>query len=633
MCGIAGIFFSRTGRPAERALVQRMCAEITHRGPDDEGIYVDNELGIGMRRLSIIDLAGGHQPVFNEDGTVCVVFNGEIYNFRDLREELVRGGHVLKTNSDTEVLVHLYEEYGAEFPTKLNGMFAIALWDQKRRRLLLVRDRLGVKPLYYAWTADGLVFGSELKCVLEHADLRRDLDRRAIYHYFTLGYIPHPHTIYESVRQLEPAGRLDVCDGRIKVDRYWKLVARVDPDCDKGQAIERLRELLMDAVRIRMISDVPIGAFLSGGIDSSITVALMAQQSRSPIKTFHIAFDNPNDSEREYARAVARQYATDHHEFVVNVTAAGMLDILDRHFDEPFADSSAIPTWYVSKIAREHVTVALAGDGGDESFGGYSRYLTALSRNRVPAGVRKLLRPAGSALGRVIPRFSPAYNTIRNIGMNALQFHANGNHETDTRTLLSHEFLAGLGDVSTRDLLCANQSDADPSDPLSPLALLDIAHYLPDDLLVKVDRMSMAHSLEVRAPFLDYRLVEFAATLPAHLKIQGTNTKVILKEAFGGALPEVVLQQRKRGFSIPLARWLREDLRDLVEDAVSSRELNETGFFDPREIRSIWFEHKLKRRSRAAQLWRLLCFAHWLGQRSGHVDVDSNSRSAAPVCS
>lgn len=364
MCGICGFCYLDSGRPVDRGVLERMCAVIVHRGPDEGGIHIDASVGLGMRRLSIIDLESGSQPIFNEDQSICVVFNGEIYNFQPLRAELEGRGHRFDSDGDTEVIVHLYEEYGVHFVTRLNGMFAIALWDRAKRRFLLVRDRLGQKPLYYARTRDGLTFGSEIKCLLQCPHIPTDLDHEAIYHYFTLGYIPHPRSAFLAIRQLMPGERLVIEDGDTRMDRYWTLAGDVNATASRHEAKEQLRTLLQDAVRLRMISDVPLGAFLSGGLDSSITVSLMARASTSPIQTFHIDFGEPEFSEIAYARQVAQRYGTEHHELVVTPSATEILDDLVDFFDEPFGDSSAVPTFYVSKLTRQSVTVALSGDGG-----------------------------------------------------------------------------------------------------------------------------------------------------------------------------------------------------------------------------------------------------------------------------
>lgn len=611
MCGIVGAFNFRSGRPVEQALVHQMNEQIVHRGPDDEGLHTDAELGIGMRRLSIIDLDSGRQPVFNEDESIAVVFNGEIYNFQEIRRELEEKGHQFRTRSDTEVIVHLYEELGEEFPTRLNGMFAIALWDSRKRKLVLVRDRLGVKPLYYAWTRDGIVFGSELKCVLQADGVERDVDHQALYHYFTLGYIPHPFTIYRQVRHLPPATRLVASRDGTAENRYWTLRQKIDTSLDRREAGERLRALLVDAVRIRMISDVPLGAFLSGGLDSSIAVALMAQQSSTPVKTFHIDFEDKNFSERDFARSVSKRYKTEHHEFVVQPSAVQVLDDLVRHFDEPFADSSAIPTYYVSKLTREHVTVALAGDGGDESFGGYTRYQRILARYNLPAPVRAVAGYIGAAAQRCLPRASPGKRYLGSLGMDNGRFFSVGTSESQSRDLFAGDFLRTLNGTSTYEMMREHLEAADMSDPLAPFAFLDLHRYLPDDILTKVDRMSMAHSLEVRAPFLDYRVVEFAAGMPAAWKIGDAGTKLILKDVFATDLPDEVLQPRKRGFSIPLADWLRGDLLPELDDAIQDANASASGILNMREIQAMRNEHVSGARNWASELWRFLFFERW----------------------
>lgn len=617
MCGITGVYYSRTGRPAETDLVERMCLRIVHRGPDDQGTLLDGPVGLGMRRLSIIDLGGGHQPIFNEDGTVGVVFNGEIYNYQELRQELLERGHQLRTHSDTETLVHLYEDEGPAFVQRLNGMFAFALWDAKAKRLVLARDRIGKKPLYYAWTADGLVFGSEIKCLLESDAVRRDIDRQALYHYFCLGYIPHPLSVYQHVRQLPPAGRLIVEGDGFTVDRYWKLRSQVDRSLDRNEVRERLHALVDDAVRRRMISDVPLGAFLSGGLDSSIVVARMAQHSSRPVKTFHIDFGDPQYSELEYGRAVAQRFGTEHHELVVRPSALDVLDKIVEHHDEPFGDPSSVPTWYVSELTRQHVTVALAGDGGDESFGGYNRYLDALRRRPLPPWLRHGLGALGRTVHGVLPRNAPGRRYFRSIGMDGDEYFAVGSEEMEAREFLSPDFLRSLNGVSTYELLRPQIAAGDHSDRLAPLAYLDAQRYLPDDILVKVDRMSMAHSLEVRAPLLDYRVVELAATLPHDWKIAGGDTKVILKDAFRSELPPVVLEPRKRGFSMPLAKWLRGELRPALEEALSDISLAQSGLFNLAELRGLAQEHWSGARDRRGQLWRFLFFARWWHKHQG----------------
>jgi asparagine synthase (glutamine-hydrolysing) len=611
MCGICGACFTDSNRPVDADLLERMSAVIVHRGPDEGGSHIDGAVGIAMRRLSIIDLSTGSQPLFNEDRTVSVVFNGEIYNFQALRADLIDRGHQFVTSGDTEVIVHLYEEYGLDFVDHLNGMFAIALWDRAQRRFVLARDRLGKKPLYFTRTRDGLIFGSELKCLLQCDGVATELDQQAVYHYFTLGYIPHPHTIYQNIQQLPPAHRLVFQHGRCSIERYWNLPDRVDSSIDLTTTAEQLRELLQDAVKLRMISDVPLGAFLSGGLDSSIIVALMAQRSSAPIKTFHIDFCEPDFSEKHFARQVAQRYGTEHHELEVRPSALDVLDDLVEFFDEPFGDTSAVPTYYVSKLARQFVTVALAGDGGDEGFGGYRRYQRILARRNFPGWLRTGLGGAGRLIHACLPRTAPGRRFFRSLGMQHAEAFAVGTAELETRELLSRGFLERIGASSTFELLNRDLARADTSDALAPYTFLDTLRYLPDDILTKVDRMSMAHSLEVRAPLLDYRIFELAARLPHDYKIQGGETKLILKRAFSQDLPKDILQPRKRGFSMPMADWLRGELRGALEETLHDPAMASAGVFHLPALRGFAREHLSGGRDRSDLLWRYLFFVRW----------------------
>ncbi len=625
MCGICGIFDPGAEAPVDRLLVERMCGQIVHRGPDEQGIHCAPGLGLGMRRLSIIDLNTGSQPVFNEDHSICTVHNGEIYNFDQLRQQLQAQGHQFATASDTEVVVHLYEQYGIDFVNHLNGMFATAVWDAKRRRLVLVRDRMGQKPLYYCKTPQGVVFGSELKCLLASGRVPVRLNREAVCHFFTLGYIPNPLTIYENVWQLPPGGRLVIEGKQLRQDQYWTIPTDVDHRVNEHEAAERLTELLTDAVRMRMVSDVPLGAFLSGGLDSSIIVALMAQQSATPVKTFHIDFGDPSLSEQRYARAVSQRYGTDHHELVVEASAAAILDQLVDHFDEPFGDASAIPTYYVSQLTRQHVTVALAGDGGDESFGGYNRYREIMARPAWGSAVRAGAGAVGAAVHRLLPRSAPGRRYFRSLGMGAHEFFAVGTAELETRELLHPDFIAGIPQGVTYARLRSPLAGADQSDPLAPFSALDLHHYLPDDILTKVDRMSMAHSLELRAPLLDYRIIEFAASLPHTMKIRDGQTKYLLKQAFANRLPPEVLEQRKRGFSPPVQEWLRNELRDDLEAALHDPDIEAAGIFQLDEMRSLAEEHFSRRRGRRSQLWRYLFFARWWHRHRNQLISDQST--------
>jgi asparagine synthase (glutamine-hydrolysing) len=623
MCGIAGIV-SFDGSPVHRDEVAVMCAAMRHRGPDDQGIHVDGGCALGMRRLSIIDLRTGHQPIANEDGSIWAVLNGEIYNYRELRQELVRRGHTLSTSSDTEVLVHLYEDHGAACVDRLRGMFAFAIWDGRARRLLLARDRLGIKPLYYGWVGRRLVFASELKALLELPGLERRLDLSALNHVLTFLHTPRDRSILLGVRKLEPAHVLWVSPGeRLHIERYWNVRFEPTPPARAPELLEELRELLDQAVRVHMVSDVPVGAFLSGGVDSSSVVALMARASSRPIKTFSVGFLEKDYSELDYARLVARAYGTDHHEIVLEPDVLPSLEDLIWHLDEPFGDSSAIPTYVVSKLAGREVKVVLTGDGGDELFGGYDRYTVERRERRLdwmPAPMRALLGHAGDAL--------PA--------------HARG------RAFLRHRALAGaerylaaqtLFSLEERlDLFCPDARPADLDEPhqeaaallddgpgerhwLSRLQDLDLHSYLPLDILTKVDRMSMAHSLETRVPLLDHPLVELAARIPPDLQVHGPTTKYLFKRALQGIVPDTILARPKQGFAVPLGRWFRGKLRELARDVLLDARGRQRGIFDPRQVEAL-LDAPARGRDLDLQTWTLLSFELWcrlfLDQQGGY---------------
>jgi len=614
MCGISGIVTLNESNNHNIDFVYDMCQQIIHRGPDDDGYYSTNRIALGMRRLSIIDLEDGSQPIFNEDRTVCVIQNGEIYNYRELREKLKKAGHRFSTQSDTEVIVHLYEDYGEKFVDHLNGMFAIALWDERQQKLILVRDRLGVKPLYYAHVDGSIVFGSEIKCLLQHPKIDSQLDYQAVYNYFSLGYVPQPHSIYKQIYKMPPGSTMVIQNSHFTIERYWIPQNGSTEPLNYNDTKSRLRELLTDATRIRLFSDVPLGAFLSGGIDSSITVALMAQLSDSPVKTFFIDFEESAYSERDYARAIAKKYHTEHHEFVMRPDAVNIVDKLLNHFDEPFADSSAIPTYYLSKMTKEHVTVALAGDGGDESFGGYNRYRTILKRREMRL-LRSIVGPLGTRLHHLLPRNAPGRRYFRSLSQNNSESFVVGTQEMETRELLSCDFLSHISHSVMADLDSQSLFSRNGHDRLFPYATFDLNWYLPDDILTKVDRMSMAHSLELRSPFLDYRVIEFAAGLPMDWKINRRDTKVILKDTFANDLTPEVLSPRKRGFSIPLGEWFRNELRETLLETVHDPEIRDSGIFNNSEIEGLVNEHLSGARSRKSQLWRFLVFARWWKKR------------------
>ena len=611
MCGIAGIlgFDQRPVFPSE---LRRMCNAMSHRGPDDEGVYLRNDVGLGMRRLSIIDLKTGRQPISNEDGSIHVVFNGEIYNFEELRQGLEARGHSFRTSTDTEAIVHLYEEHGDRCVDSLRGMFTFALWDERRRLLLLARDRLGIKPLYYT-VADGrLLFASELKALLQLPDIERTLDWGSVHHLFTSLHTPQTESIIEGVRKLAP-GHILVArsDGRLRIEPYWDVTFAPDRDRSEAWFAERLRELLEESVRLHLVSDVPLGAFLSGGIDSSSVVAAAARLTSGPVKTFSIGFADADYNELHHARRVAARFGTEHHELVLEPDVLGIMEDLAWFLDEPFGDPSAIPTFMVSKLAAEHVTVVLSGDGGDELFAGYDKYRVERRERRyrlVPAPLRR-------ALGRVGGRMHEGMkgrNFLRHIALDGADRYLDGSalfKADQTRLLFQREAFERL---STCDPVAeaARRLAAANGDWLSVLQYQDLKHYLPLDILTKVDRMSMAHSLETRVPLLDHKLVEFAATIPPRFRLRGGTTKYIFKRAMRGILPDEVIDRPKHGFAVPLGRWFRGQLRSVVQDLLLSERCRARGVFNAEYIEQLL---RMQERGRDLdfQLWTLMSFELW----------------------
>lgn len=621
MCGISGIL-NLDGRSVDSALLRRMNDTLEHRGPDGSGLFVEGAIGLGHRRLSIIDLHTGDQPMATPEGDVQVVFNGEIYNFLQLKAELEQRGHVFRTRSDTETLLHGYREWGEHFVEHLRGMFAIALWDKRRRKLLLVRDRLGKKPLYYHFDGRRLVFGSEMKALLADASIPRDLDLQALDAYLSFGYVPSPLSIFQGIRKLPPA-HLAVCEGqRLEIRPYWDLdMTHSGEAIDEARAVEELREVFDEAVRLRMISDVPLGAFLSGGVDSSAVVAAMAGMTDQPVRTAAIGFAEKRFNELEYARVVARRYHTDHSEFVVEPDALGILDQLVWHFDEPFADSSAIPTWYVSQMARRKVTVALSGDGGDETFAGYvQRYAMNRFENawrcRLPSVLRRgVLGPLAKAYPRVdcLPRPLRLKSFLTNLSLPVEQAYFRDmsfyfKPEAKAR-LLRPEVRAAMQRAET--VLGGHFARNGNPDVTSRVQYVDIKTYLPEDILVKVDRMSMAHSLEVRAPILDHKVMEYAARLPSQLKLRGHEGKYIFKKMNEARLPEEILYRKKQGFCVPLAAWLRGGLKDKAQEALFGREADLGEFFDMNYVQGLWKSHQGGREDNATPLWGLVMLGLW----------------------
>ena len=618
MCGISGIFEFDQARAIDREVVHRMNESLRHRGPDDEGIYVDRGIGLGHRRLSIIDVAGGHQPISNEDGTIWVLLNGEIYNYPTLSQGLLARGHRFSTKSDTEAIVHLYEECGEDCFSHLRGMFAVAIWDRKRHRLLLARDRVGKKPLYYSADRNHIIFGSELKAILAADGSPRTMDPLAVSDYFSLSYVPAPRTIYKGVRKLLPAHYLVASATGIREVPYWRLSFANLEDHGEEEWSEIVRERLAEATRIRLMSEVPLGAFLSGGVDSSAVVAMMSREMNRSVTTCSIAFPEQEYDESPFARQVATKFGTEHHEDTVEPRALEIIDKLVWHYDEPFADSSAIPTYYVSKMARQHVTVALGGDGGDENFAGYRRYLFDRRENQmrslVPAPVRSaVFGPLGRWYPGLAwaPRALRAKATFQSLSRSPLEgyFNSISIFRPDEKcSLFTPEFQRSLADYDSIDIFRKYYDEADTSDPLSRIQYVDIKTYLPDDILTKVDRASMAVSLELRAPILDHELMEMAASMPSDLKLRGRTGKYIFKKSLEPLLPANILYRRKQGFSVPLDRWFRNEIKDVAYAAIMK---SDDGILNRVYLSKIWKQHQSGRFDRSAYLWSVFMFRKW----------------------
>ncbi len=615
MCGICGIASGDSSRQVDASAVTRMNDALAHRGPDDSGLWHGGHLALAMRRLSILDLPGGHQPMTNEDGSITVVFNGEIYNFAELRKDLAARGHVFRSQGDTEVIVHAYEEFGVNAPQHFNGMFAFALFDAKQNRLLLARDRLGIKPLFYCVRNGTLAFASELRALLKSGLVSQTLNPAALDAYFTFLYIPAPDTVFRDAQKLRPGERLVFECGRATVDPYWRLEYEVDPAWTLESAAQEYLHLLRDAVRLQRVSDVPLGAFLSGGMDSSTVVGVLSEQSTTPLKTFTIGFDDAHADELKYARIAAKHFQTDHTEEILRPNLIDILPQVLGHFGEPFADSSAVPTWLVSKVARRQVTVALSGDGGDELFAGY----TWMHRNRDVARYRLTPRPLRHLIDLAL-RLTPASPRAAQLQRFSLDSFLDPRasfrrrqtcFDEHARARLYHPDFAALLATAAVDRF-AEHADAGPTDPDDWMLYQDTAMYLPDDILTKVDRMSMAHSLEARVPLLDHRLVEFAATVPFHLKMRGRISKRLVKHAVRDLLPQDLLAQRKRGFAIPIHRWFRKELRAYFQEFVLSDDARSSHYLDSDFVRSLYLAHTMGKENYGHHLWSLLVFEHWL---------------------
>ena len=625
MCGITGIFDTRLARDVSRADLHRMNESQTHRGPDEGSLHLEPGVGLGHRRLSIIDLATGQQPLFNEDGSVVVVFNGEIYNYQDLIPELQAAGHVFHTKSDTEVIVHAWEQWGEQCVERFRGMFAFGLWDRNRQTFFMARDRLGVKPLYYAVLDDGmLLFGSELKSLLAHGGLKREIDPYAVEEYFALGYVPEPRSIFKQARKLPPAHTLVIRRGQAVPEprEYWDLRFTLDARITDAEANEELIRRLDESVRLRMIAEVPLGAFLSGGVDSSAVVASMARLSGTPVNTCSIGFDDPQYNESEYAQMVADRYHTRHFAEVVGSDDFDLIDTLAQLYDEPYADSSAIPTYRVSQLARKRVTVDLSGDGGDETFGGYRRYQMHLveerMRSALPDSVR---RPLFGLLGRIYPkadwapRMFRAKTTFQGMARNSVEayFHSMNFVRDPIRSqLFSASMTASLGGYKAEEVFHRHARKAGTDDPLALIQYIDTHTYLVGDINTKVDRASMAHSLEVREPLMDHKLVEWLATLPSSMKLRGGTSKYLLKKANEPYLPDDVLYRKKMGFAVPLARWFRGPLRQRVRDSLLSGPMRDSGMFNPVTMRQIVEQNEAGTRDFSTTIWTMLMFDAFL---------------------
>ena len=619
MCGIVGLV-RNDGKPVDRDLLARMNDAIRHRGPDDDGFYLNGPVGLGMRRLAIIDLKSGQQPIHNQDGTTWIVFNGEIYNYLELRQQLEKLGHTFYTNSDTEAIVHAYDQYGSNCPKYLRGMFAFAIWDERTQELFLTRDRVGKKPVLYAEVNGQLVFGSEFTALLQHPDISREIQPEAIDAYLSFMCVPAPLTAYRSIRKLEPGHWLRWRKGEITIERYWQPDFSQKLDISEEEAGERAIEILRDSVKVRLMSEVPLGAFLSGGIDSSAVVALMAQESNEKVKTFSIGFEEQDFSELHHARRVAEWVGADHHEFIVRPDAIEILPLLVEHYGEPYADSSAVPTYYVARETRKHVTVALNGDGGDESFAGYERYAAmqlAENYRKVPEFVRKSVKVGvglipTSELGRSRLRSGKRFLEAASLPKVDRYLRWMSIFDTTAKSsLYSDAFKSETTSGYAKSLLEPWFVRANGSGFVDASLLADLMTYLPNDLLVKVDIATMAVSLEARSPFLDHHVIEFAASLPEKFKLRGLTTKYLLKKVLRKLLPSENLDRRKMGFGVPIGHWFRGKMQPFLREVVLSEKALNRGLFRPETVRQLVDQHTEGKRDYSHQLWTLLMLELW----------------------
>lgn len=634
MCGLCGIFNFDTEDSIESSLIKKMTEVLSHRGPDDQGTYTNKNIGLGHRRLSIIDLATGHQPMSNEDGSIWIVYNGEVYNYSELRDRLKKSGHVFKTNSDTETIVHAYEEWGEVCVTRLRGMFAFAIWDEKNQKLLLARDRLGIKPLHYMIDNNRIIFGSEIKSILQDPAVNKEVDFDALEDYFTYLYVRAPKTMFKGINKLLPAHVLICTPEEIRLKEYWDLSFSNVTDGSEEYLADRLIDLLGESVRLRLMSEVPLGAFLSGGIDSSSVVAVMSRLLDSPVITSSIGFEDEQFNEIHYARKVAKRFTTEHNEFFVKPDALKLLPKLVWHFDEPFADSSAIPTYYVSETARKHVTVALSGDGGDENFAGYRNYFIDKLENYFRIMPDWFRRTVFANLARIypkadyLPQFLRAKTFLKNISMPSAHAYHNTKSifKADVKNLIySEELKNWRNNYDPLSGFEAYYNKADTDDHLTRILYVDIKTYLVDDILTKVDRMSMANSLEVRVPMLDHVFMEFVASIPSDLKLKGKTGKYIFKKALKDILPEEIISRKKWGFGVPIGSWFRNDIKEFAEGTLFSLKSRQRGYFNMDYMQKMWKEHQSGIKNYTHHLWILLMFEMW------HNTFIDSKRSNGPL--
>ncbi len=622
MCGICGILNIDFDRKIDSDQLKKMTQVIIHRGPDDVGYYIKDDIGLGVRRLSIIDLTTGHQPISNEDKSVWIVLNGEIYNFLELKDNLIKKGHRFRTKTDTETIVHLYEEYGTECVKHLRGMFCFAIWDDKRKRLVLARDRIGIKPLYYSICQGQLIFGSEIKCILQHPRFERRIDLDGLKDYFTFLYVPAPKTIFSGIFKLLPGHILVQENKKSTIKRYWQVRYETSLKRSEDYFVEGFLEKLKEAVRMHLISDVPLGAFLSGGIDSSSVVALMSQVATEPVMTFSVGYPDENKyfDERREAKKVAEKFETQHHEFVIKPDLVDILPKCITYFDEPFADSSFIPNYYISQLTREKVKVALSGLGGDELSAGYVRYLGVILAkyyNKLPSSLKLMIKGLINFLPETSgdnPVISRAKRFVKGATLPAqysyLEYISAFNQE-DLNNLLSGEVRKETEKYNPQERFFSYFSQAESDDMLNKMLFLDSKTYLPDDLLTLTDKMSMAHSLEVRVPFLDHQLIEFLATVPPRLKIKNLQKKYIHRKAVSKILPKEILQKKKKGFSLPLGSWFRKELRGFVQEVLTQDGIKKTGLFNQKYINQILQEHLSYKADHESKIIALLVFIIW----------------------